>query len=64
MEGDIDMHGISGMSNNSRPGAQQFSDTASREQINELIEIGKKFSPAYDTFTNGTSVTVVTRNTH
>ena len=66
VEGDIDMRGISGMSNNSRPGAQQFrvyikihSDTASREQINELIEIGKKFSPAYDTLTNGTSVTVV-----
>jgi len=37
------MCGISGMSNYSRPGAQQFrvyikinSDTASREQINEL----------------------------
>ena len=66
VEGDIDMRGISGMSNNSRPGAQQFrvyikinSDTASREQINELIEIGKKFSPAYDTLTNGTLVTVV-----
>jgi uncharacterized OsmC-like protein len=66
VEGDIDMHGISGLSNNSRPGAQQFrvnikinSDTASKEQINELIEIGKKFSPAYDTLTNGTSVIVV-----
>jgi hypothetical protein len=35
------------------------SDTASKEQINELYEIGKRFSPAFDTITNGTSVVVV-----
>jgi hypothetical protein len=27
--------------------------------INELYEIGKRFSPAFDTITNGTSVVVV-----
>lgn len=66
VEGDIDMRGFTGISSDSRPGAQQFrvnmkinSDTASKEQINELYEIGKKFSPAFDTLTNGTSVIVV-----
>jgi uncharacterized OsmC-like protein len=63
VEGDVDMRGFTGISNDVRPGAQQFrvninikSDTASEEQINELREIGKRFSPAFDTLTNGTSV--------
>jgi hypothetical protein len=34
-------------------------DTVSKEQINELYEIGKRFSPAFDTLTNGTSVILV-----
>jgi hypothetical protein len=34
-------------------------NTASKEQINELYEIGKRFSPAFDTLTNGTSVVLV-----
>jgi uncharacterized OsmC-like protein len=66
VEGDIDMRGFTGLSSDSRPGAQQFrvnmkinSDTASKERINELYEIGQKFSPAFDTLTNGTSVIVV-----
>jgi uncharacterized OsmC-like protein len=66
VEGDLDMRGWTGISNDVRPGAQQFrvnmnikSDTASKEQINELYEIGKRFSPAFDTLTNGTSVTLV-----
>ena len=65
VEGDIDMRGISGLSSNTRPGAQEFrvkmkimSDTASKEQIEKLYEIGRKFSPAFDTLTNGTSVTL------
>lgn len=63
VEGDINLRGFLGLSNDIRPGAQKFrvtikieSDTASIEQINELYEIGKKFSPAFDTLTNGTSV--------
>jgi uncharacterized OsmC-like protein len=65
VEGDVDMRGITGISKDVRPGAQQFrvnmnmkSSTASKEQIDELREIGKRFSPAFDTLTNGTSVVV------
>ena len=66
VEGDLDMRGWTGISNDVRPGAQQLrvkmnikSDTATKEQINELYEIGKRFSPAFDTITNGISVVVV-----
>jgi uncharacterized OsmC-like protein len=66
VEGDVDLRGFIGISNDVRPGAQQFrvnmnikSNTASKEQINELREIGKRFSPAFDTLTNGTSVVLV-----
>jgi uncharacterized OsmC-like protein len=66
VEGDVNMGGISGLSSNTRPGAQEFrvkmkitSDTAPKEQIDKLYEIGKKFSPAFDTLTNGTSVKLI-----
>jgi uncharacterized OsmC-like protein len=66
VEGDVDFRGFTGISDDVRPGAQQFrvnmnikSNTASKEQINELREIGKRFSPAFDTLTNGTSVILV-----
>ena len=66
VEGDVDLRGFTGISNDVRPGAQQFrvnmnikSNYASKEQINELYEIGKRFSPAFDTLTNGTSVVLV-----
>ena len=67
VEGDVDMRGFSGISNDDvRPGAHQFrvkinikSGSASKEQLDELREIGKKFSPAFDTLTNGTNVIVV-----
>jgi uncharacterized OsmC-like protein len=69
VEGDVDMRGFTGISNDVRPGAQQFrvnmnikSNTASKEQINELYDIGKRFSPAFDTLTNGTSVVLATLN--
>ena len=65
MEGDVNLRGFTGISNDVRPGAQQFrvnmnikSKTASIEQLNEY-EIGKRFSPAFDTLTNGTSVVLV-----
>ena len=61
VEGDIDLRGFTGISSDVRPGAQQFrvntnikSSNASKEQINELHETGKKFSSAFDTLTNGT----------
>ena len=66
VEGDVDMRGFAGITNDVRPGAQQFrvkvnikSSSASKEQLDELREIGKRFSPAFDTLTNGTSVVVV-----
>ena len=66
VEGDVDLRGFTGISNEIRPGAQQFrvnlnikSNNASNEQINELREIGKRLSPAFDTLTNGTSVILV-----
>jgi uncharacterized OsmC-like protein len=66
VEGDVDLRGFTGISSDVRPGAQQFrvnmnikSSNASKEQINELHEIGKRFSPAFDTLTNGTSVVLV-----
>src|ERR671936_868597 len=66
VEGDVDLRGFTGISNDVRPGAQQFrvnmniqSNNVSQQQINDLSEIGKKFSPAFDTLTNGTSVVLV-----
>lgn len=65
MEGDVDLRGFAGLSDKVRPGAQQFrvnvhidSKTASKEQIDELCEIGKRLSPAVDTLTNGTSIVI------
>jgi uncharacterized OsmC-like protein len=66
VEGDVDMRGFTGISNDVRPGAQQFrvninikSISASKEQLDELRGIGKRFSPAFDTLTNGTSVVLI-----
>ena len=66
IEGNIDLQGFTGLSTDTRPGAQGFrlnvnikSTTASKEQISQLYEIGKRFSPAFDTLTNGTSVIAV-----
>ena len=63
LEGNIDLRGFTGISSDVRPGAQGFkvnvnikSSSASKEQISDLYEIGKKLSPAFDTLTNGTSV--------
>jgi uncharacterized OsmC-like protein len=63
LEGNVDLRGFTGISSDVRPGAQGFkvnvnikSSSASKEQISELYEIGKKLSPAFDTLTNGTSV--------
>ena len=61
IEGDVDMRGMTGMSDKVRPGAQEFrldfhleSKSASKEQLMQLYELGKKFSPAVDTVTHGT----------
>ena len=62
-QGDVDIRGFTGVSEDVRPGAQEFrldinleSKTASKEQLAKLYELGKKFSPAIDTMTHGTTV--------
>jgi uncharacterized OsmC-like protein len=62
-EGDLDIRGFTSVSEKVRPGAQEFrinvhldSKTASREQLEKLYELGKKFSPAMDTLTHGTTI--------
>jgi uncharacterized OsmC-like protein len=66
LEGNVDLRGFTGISSEVRPGAQEFkvkvnikSSSASKEQIAEIYEIGKRLSPAFDTLTNGTSVIAV-----
>ena len=66
VEGEVDMRGFAGIPSDARSGAQQFkvnvnlqSSSASKEQLDELREFGKRHSPAYDTLTKGTSVVVV-----
>lgn len=62
-EADLDMRGMTGISDKVRPGAQEFrlnlhieSKTASKEQLEQLYELGKRFSPAVDTVTLGTTI--------
>jgi uncharacterized OsmC-like protein len=62
-EGDLDMRGLTGISDKVRPGAQEFrlnfhleSKTASKEQLDKVYELGKRFSPAVDTVTHGTTI--------
>ena len=66
LQGNVDLRGFTGISSQVRPGAQEFkvnvnikSSSASKEQIAEIYEIGKRLSPAFDTLTNGTSVIAV-----
>lgn len=62
-EGDMDIRGLTGVSDKVRPGAQEFrlnihleSSSATKEQLDGLYEMGIKFSPAMDTLTHGTSI--------
>jgi uncharacterized OsmC-like protein len=62
-EADLDMRGMTGISDKVRPGTQEFrlkfrleSNTASKEQLEQLYELGKRFSPAVDTLTHGTTI--------
>lgn len=65
-EGDVDIRGFTGVSDKARSGAQEFrlnihldSKTASKEQLEKLYELGKRFSPAMDTLTHGTMVKTI-----
>lgn len=62
-QGDLDMRGMTAISDKVKPGAQEFrlnfhleSKTASKEQLEKLYELGKRFSPAMDTLTHGTTI--------
>jgi uncharacterized OsmC-like protein len=62
-EGDVDIRGFTGISERVRPGAQELridihldSKTASKEQLQKLYELGKRFSPSMDTLTHGTTI--------
>jgi hypothetical protein len=55
--------GFSGVSEMVRPGRSRISDkyymesyTASKEQLEELYELGNRFSPAVDKLTHGTII--------
>lgn len=67
-EADVDMRGMTGISDKVRPGAQEFrlkfhieSKTASKKQLEQLYELGKRFSPAVDTLTHGTIVNMTAK---
>jgi uncharacterized OsmC-like protein len=62
-EGEVDIRGFTGVSEDVRPGAQEFrmdihleSKTASKEQLEKLYELGNRFSPAIDTMKHGTTI--------
>jgi uncharacterized OsmC-like protein len=62
-EGEVDIRGFTGVSEDVRPGAQEFrigihleSKTASKERLEKLYELGNRFSPAIDTMTHGTTI--------
>jgi uncharacterized OsmC-like protein len=63
-EGEVDVRGLLGLDENVRPGAQGFrakvyiESKADRKTLEELIQTTKRLSPAIDTLTNGTRVTV------
>ncbi len=59
----MDIRGFTGVSEDVRQGAQEFrvnihldSKIASKEQLEKLYELGKRFSPAIDTMTHGTTI--------
>jgi uncharacterized OsmC-like protein len=63
-EGDIDLHGFLGLDKNVRNGFQNIRMTlairadVSDEELDELAGLGPRFSPIFDSVTNGVPVTV------
>jgi len=64
LEGDIDLHGFLGLSDNVRPGYENIRLTrkikadASEEQLKELWEYAQKTSPVLDIIRNPVPVSV------
>jgi uncharacterized OsmC-like protein len=63
-EGEVDARGLLGLDENVRPGAQRFTakvyieSKTDRKTLEELIQTARKLSPAIDTLTNGTKVSI------
>ena len=63
LEGDIDLRGFLGISDDVRRGYDnvriyyKIDADVPNEQLEELIQMGTKFSPVFDTFTNPVNVT-------
>ena len=64
LEGDIDLHGFLDLDSNERKGYQgirvnfEIKADASDEQLQEIAQLGMRFSPVFDSLTNGVSVVV------
>ena len=64
LEGDIDLHGFLELNKNVRQGYQgirvrfKIKADVPEERLQELIEMGTKHSPVFDSLTNGVSVAV------
>jgi uncharacterized OsmC-like protein len=64
LEGDIDLHGFLELDNNVRNGYQgirvsfKIKADVSDEQLQELVQLGPKHSPVFDSLTNGVPVSV------
>src|SRR5689334_20740193 len=64
-EGDIDLHGFLGLDPSVRKGYQgirvRFGIRASvpDDQLQEIVQLGARFSPVFDSLTNGVPVSVV-----
>ena len=64
LEGDLDLHGFLGISDNVRNGYEGVRVTfkikadASQEELEEICQLGPKYSPVYDIFTNKVPVSV------
>ena len=68
LEGDIDLRGFLGISNDVRRGYEniriyyKIDADVPDEQLEELIQMGTKYSPVFDTFTNPVTVTAQLEN--
>jgi uncharacterized OsmC-like protein len=64
LDGDIDLQGFLGLNESVRKGFQQIrfkfriKADVSDAELQELVALGPKFSPVFDTLTKGTSVSV------
>jgi uncharacterized OsmC-like protein len=63
LEGDIDLRGFLGISDDVRRGYEniriyyKIDADVPDEQLEELVQMGTKYSPVFDTFTNPVTVT-------